>query len=200
MTVCVCAPGPPTWRSGKESACQGKGHQEVTRCRGHGFHLWVGKIPWRRKWQHSPIFLPGKFHGQRSLMGYSPWGCKELDTPKHTAHTSPSAPHPAPSPPSPAPSLMGPVQASLSSPFRPSSPVVSSPCGDLSQTHPSFLWGGRGCSPRPRPWSPKLGFTSSLCHSLTWIAILLLGTSVCPSVKWVWCPCFRVVVGVSESV
>ena len=35
------------------------------------------KIPWRRKWQPTPVFLPGEFHGQRSLAGYSPWGCKE---------------------------------------------------------------------------------------------------------------------------
>ena len=38
------------------------------------------KIPWRREWQPSPIFLPGEFHGQRSLVGYSPWSCKESDT------------------------------------------------------------------------------------------------------------------------
>ena len=38
-----------------------------------------GKIPWRWKWQPTQVFLPGKFHGQRSLLGYSPWGCKELD-------------------------------------------------------------------------------------------------------------------------
>ena len=44
-----------------------------------GFHVWVGKIPWRRKWQLTPVFLPGKSHGQRSLAGYSPWSCKELD-------------------------------------------------------------------------------------------------------------------------
>ena len=43
------------------------------------FDLWVGKIPWRRKWQPTPVFLPGKSHGQRSLSGYSPWGCKESD-------------------------------------------------------------------------------------------------------------------------
>ena len=41
---------------------------------------WVGKIPWRRKWQPTLVFLPGKFHGQRSLAGYSSWGGKELDT------------------------------------------------------------------------------------------------------------------------
>ena len=41
---------------------------------------WVRKILWRREWQPTPVFLPGEFHGQRSLVGYSPWGCKELDT------------------------------------------------------------------------------------------------------------------------
>ena len=41
---------------------------------------WVRKIPWRRKWQPTPVFLPGEFHGQRSLAGYSPWGHKESDT------------------------------------------------------------------------------------------------------------------------
>ena len=40
---------------------------------------WVGKIPWRREWQPTPVFLPGEFHRQRSLAGYSPWGRKELD-------------------------------------------------------------------------------------------------------------------------
>ena len=40
---------------------------------------WVGKIPWRREWQPTPIFLPGEFHGQRSLVGCGPWGHKELD-------------------------------------------------------------------------------------------------------------------------
>ena len=54
----------PRWLSGKESACQ---------CRGYRFDPWVGKIPWRRKWQPTPVFLPGESHGQRS----SPWGHKE---------------------------------------------------------------------------------------------------------------------------
>ena len=44
-----------------------------------GFNLWVGKIPWRRKWQSTPVLLPGKSHGQRSLGDYSPQGQKELD-------------------------------------------------------------------------------------------------------------------------
>ena len=58
------------WLSNKEPACQ------CRRCR---FCPWVGKIPWSRKWQPTPVFLPGKSHGQRSLVGYSPWGRKEPD-------------------------------------------------------------------------------------------------------------------------
>ena len=45
-----------------------------------GFDDWIGKIPWRRKWQPIPVFLPGKSHGQRSLVGNSPWSYKDLDT------------------------------------------------------------------------------------------------------------------------
>ena len=59
----------PWWLSGKESACQGR------RCR---FNPWDGKIPWWRKWQPTPVFLPGKSHGQRSLAGYHPWGHKRV--------------------------------------------------------------------------------------------------------------------------
>ena len=59
------------WLSGKEPAWQ---------CKRRGFDPGVVKIPWRRKWQHTPVFLPGKSHGQRILVGYSPWGHKELDT------------------------------------------------------------------------------------------------------------------------
>ena len=57
------------WHSGKESACQ---------CRRLSFNPWVRKIPWRRKWQPTPVFLPGKSHGQRSLEGYSPWNHKRV--------------------------------------------------------------------------------------------------------------------------
>ena len=49
-------------------------------CKRYGFHPWVGKIPWRRKWQPTPVFLSGESHGHRSLVDYSPWGHKELDT------------------------------------------------------------------------------------------------------------------------
>ena len=45
-----------------------------------GFDPWVGKILWKRKWQATPVFLPERFYGQRSLVGYSLWGCKESDT------------------------------------------------------------------------------------------------------------------------
>ena len=48
--------------------------------RRHGSDPWVRKIPWRRKWQPTPVFLPRKFLGQRSLVGYSPWGHNESDT------------------------------------------------------------------------------------------------------------------------
>ena len=56
---------------GKESACQ---------CRRHRFDPWLGKIPWNRKWRPTPVLLSGKSPRQRSLVGYSPWGRKELDT------------------------------------------------------------------------------------------------------------------------
>ena len=55
--------GLPWWLSGKESACQ---------CRRHGFNPWSRKIPWRRKWQPTPVYLPGNHNGQRSLASYSP--------------------------------------------------------------------------------------------------------------------------------
>ena len=58
---------------GKESACQCRSYRR------HRFDPWVRKIPWSRKWQTTPVFLPGKSHGQRSLASYSPWGHNELD-------------------------------------------------------------------------------------------------------------------------
>ena len=58
---------------GKESACQRR------RQKRHRFNPWVGKIPWSRKWQPTPVFLPRKFHGQKRLVGYNSWGHKELD-------------------------------------------------------------------------------------------------------------------------
>ena len=55
------------------------GKSVCLQCSRPGFDAWVGKIPWRRKWQPTPGLLPGKSHGQRSLVGYSPWGRKESD-------------------------------------------------------------------------------------------------------------------------
>ena len=69
---------PLLWRTGlpwwlrRQSVC--------LQCRIPGFDPWVRKIPWRRKWQSTLALLPGKSHGQRSLIGYSPWGRKESDT------------------------------------------------------------------------------------------------------------------------
>ena len=59
---------------GKEFTCQCRRYK---RCR---FDPWVEKIPWRRAWQPTPVFLPGGSPGQRSLAGYNPWGHTELNT------------------------------------------------------------------------------------------------------------------------
>ena len=77
----LCSPG-ASWLSGNEFACQSR------RCRRCGFYPWVGKILWRRKWQLTPVFLPGQSHGQRSRVGYRPWDCKESDTTEHTCTKS----------------------------------------------------------------------------------------------------------------
>ena len=64
---CMCMHEVPWWLSDYEPPCQ---------CRRLRFNPWVGKNPWRRKWQPTPIFLPGKSSGQRSPAGYSLWGHK----------------------------------------------------------------------------------------------------------------------------
>ena len=71
--------------SGKEPACQCRRHKRLM------FNPWVGKIPWSRKWQPTPVFLPGESHGQRSLAGCGPWDhksqilLKQLSTAQHNA-------------------------------------------------------------------------------------------------------------------
>ena len=70
--------GIPHGSHGKASACQ---------CGRPGFDPWVGKIPWRREWQPTPIFLTREIHEQRRQAGYSPWGRKELDTTEQLTHT-----------------------------------------------------------------------------------------------------------------
>ena len=54
--------------------------KELWQYRRSRFDPWVGKIPWSGKWQPTPVFFPGAFHRQRSVVGYSPWGHKESDT------------------------------------------------------------------------------------------------------------------------
>ena len=70
--------GLPRWHSNKESTCQCRRGKRL------GFDSRVKQIPWNRKWQLVPILLLGKFHGQRILAGYSPWG-HELDMTEHTS-------------------------------------------------------------------------------------------------------------------
>ena len=56
-------------------------------CRRHGFNPWVRKVPWKRAWQPTPVFLPGESHGQVSLVGYSPYSHKESSTTEVIYHT-----------------------------------------------------------------------------------------------------------------
>ena len=71
----------PGGASGKESICHFRRHRR------HGFNPWVRKTPWKRARQPIPVFLPRESHGQRSLVGYSPHGHKELDMTEATACT-----------------------------------------------------------------------------------------------------------------
>ena len=68
------------WLSGKRTCLQRR------RRKRYGFKSWIGKIPWRRAWQPTPVSQPGEFHGQRSLAGYSPCGHKESDMIKHSTN------------------------------------------------------------------------------------------------------------------
>ena len=61
--------------------------RQCRRCKRHGFSPWAGKIPWRRKWPPTPVFLPGESHGQRSLEGCSPRGRREVDRTEAAEHT-----------------------------------------------------------------------------------------------------------------
>ena len=85
-STCLCSRPPtfglPRWLSGKESACQCRGHKR------HTLDPWVGKIPWSRKRQPTPVFLPREYHRQGSLADYSPWGHTDLGTRArtHTTH------------------------------------------------------------------------------------------------------------------
>ena len=112
----------PGGASGKESALQYRSHRTCE------FDPWVMQIPWRRKWQPTPVFLHGKLHGQRSLAGYSPWGHREsvsnrtfMASPhnsnpqiwKTQSELSPVSPHVRNSPQSIADDRMEPARASI---------------------------------------------------------------------------------------
>ena len=83
-------PGQHSVTPGKEGRREGTRDREATSCLKKAVpgvrafclppYSWVRKIPWRRAWQPTPVFLPGESHGQRSLEGWSPWGHKESDT------------------------------------------------------------------------------------------------------------------------
>ena len=64
-----------------------KKKKSVAFCNWIWFDPWVRKIPWRTEWLPTAVFWPGEFHGQRSLAGYSPWGCKESDTTERLTFT-----------------------------------------------------------------------------------------------------------------
>ena len=77
--------GFPRWHSVKEYSCQCRSH---SRC---GFNPWVRKIPWRGNWLPTPVLLPGKSLGQRTLVGHSTWGHTEPDRTEHTYTVTASA-------------------------------------------------------------------------------------------------------------
>ena len=72
LHISCCVLGFPGGTSGKEFACNAGDVTDV-------FDPWVGKVPWRRAWQPTPVFLPGESHGQKSLASYSLWGHEESD-------------------------------------------------------------------------------------------------------------------------
>ena len=78
-----CLPHPVSdfwWLNGKGSSCQCRRHRK------YSFNPWVRKSPWSRRWKHAPLFLPEISCGQRGLVGFCLWGCKESDMTEHT-HT-----------------------------------------------------------------------------------------------------------------
>ena len=79
-TVVQYIGGFPGSAGGKEATCQ------CRRCKRLEFNPWVRKIPWRTAQQPPPVFLPGESHGQSCLLGYGPWGRKELETVEATQH------------------------------------------------------------------------------------------------------------------
>ena len=128
------ATGFPGSASGKEPACQCRGRKR------RGFDPWVGKIPLRRKWQPTLVFLPGESHGQRSLAGYSPGGGKDLATKQQPSMnsqvTGPRGPQSWPF-------------SSLPNPYK----------GDNNDIH-TIIWGAS-------PGSPGLHVLKFICAQIT---------------------------------
>ena len=79
FSLSMC-PGFPGGASSKVPACQGRRHKR------YGFDLWVRKIPSKKEWQPTPIFLPGESHEKRNLACYSPWGCRAGHDPSDLVH------------------------------------------------------------------------------------------------------------------
>ena len=87
--------------SSEHPRCVSAKKKSTRQCKRQRFDPWGGKIPWRREWLPTPVFLPGESHRQRSLAGYSPWGHTESDTTEcarththtHTYTRIPSSPH-----------------------------------------------------------------------------------------------------------
>ena len=75
----MCIWGFPGGSDGKESACNAGDLGSICE---------LGRFPWRKAWQPTPVLLPGEFHGQGNLPGYSPWGCTELDMTEAAEHCS----------------------------------------------------------------------------------------------------------------
>ena len=118
--------GLPTCLSGKQPAFQ------CRRPRTHRFNPWVGKIPWRRTWQPTAVFLPGGSCGQRSLAGYSPRGCTELETSgRLSTHSCRRASEPGPA-----------LSGRVSGRPPPASLPLLCHLGQVALTHPlSWCWG-----------------------------------------------------------
>ena len=76
--VCYILIGLPSHSALKRTSLMAQTVKHLPACWRPGFNLWVRKIFWRRKWQPTPVLLPGKSHGQSSLAGYSPWGRKKF--------------------------------------------------------------------------------------------------------------------------
>ena len=110
---------------------------QCRRLKRHRFSPWVRKIPWRRKWQPTPVSLPADFHGQGSLAGYNPWGHKELDVTEDITQ---------------GPLWSGPARSSISAPCLPVSPRSATPAFFLQLEFTKPI--GRAFAHPPKPRMP----------------------------------------------